>query len=172
MSQNTKHSAIVVSLFTSLFILNISKVEAQDFFKTHPSINPYQYEVVKAKAFQHAAVTSAHPLASMVGAAIMQEGGNAFDAAIATQFALAVVFPGAGNIGGGGFTLARKQNGELIGIDYREAAPAKGSRDMYLDEKGNPIPGKSTNGASASGIPGSVAGMFSTHAYAKLPMSK
>ena len=86
MSQNTKHSAIVVSLFTSLFILNISKIEAQDFFKTHPSINPYQYEVVKAKAFQHAAVTSAHPLASMVGAAIMQEGGNAFDAAIATQY--------------------------------------------------------------------------------------
>jgi len=108
----------------------------------------------------------------MVGAAMMQDGGNAFDAAIATQLSLAVVFPGAGNIGGGGFMLARKVNGELIGIDYREAAPASASRDMYLDEQGNPIDGKSTRGASASGIPGSIAGMISTHAYAKLPFAK
>jgi gamma-glutamyltranspeptidase/glutathione hydrolase len=144
---------------------------AQSFLKKHPSINPYQYEVVKEKAFEHAAVTSAHPLASMVGAAIMKDGGNAFDAAIATQFSLAVVFPGAGNIGGGGFMLARKANGELIGIDYREAAPKMANRDMYLDEKGNPVPGKSRDGALASGIPGSVAGMISTHAYAKLPLA-
>ena len=172
MNTHICRSAKVLFILLSVLTTFSSNVDAQEFFKKHPAINPYQYEVVKVKAFEHAAVTSAHPLASMVGAAIMQEGGNAFDAAIATQFALAVVFPGAGNIGGGGFTLARKQNGELIGIDYREAAPSKGSRDMYLDEKGNPIPGKSTNGASASGIPGSVAGMFSTHAYAKLPMSK
>jgi gamma-glutamyltranspeptidase/glutathione hydrolase len=102
---------------------------------------------------------------------MMKDGGNAFDAAIATQFALAVVFPGAGNIGGGGFMLARKANGELIGIDYREAAPSKASRDMYLDDKGNPITKKSLDGASASGIPGSVAGMISTHAYATLPLA-
>jgi gamma-glutamyltranspeptidase/glutathione hydrolase len=108
----------------------------------------------------------------MVGAAMMQDGGNAFDAAIATQLSLAVVFPGAGNIGGGGFMLARKVNGELIGIDYREAAPAKASRDMYLDEQGNPMDGKSTRGSSASGIPGSIAGMISTHAYAKLAFAK
>ncbi len=144
---------------------------AQSFLKKHPSINPYSYEVVKEKAFDHAAVTSAHPLASMVGAAMMQDGGNAFDAAIATQFSLAVVFPGAGNIGGGGFMLARKANGELIGIDYREAAPKMANRDMYLDEKGNAIPGKSRDGSLASGIPGSVAGMISTHAYAKLPLA-
>jgi gamma-glutamyltranspeptidase/glutathione hydrolase len=106
----------------------------------------------------------------MVGAAIMKDGGNAFDAAIAIQFTLAVVFPGAGNIGGGGFLLSRNKDGVLMGIDYREAAPSKASRDMYLDEKGNPIEGMSRSGASASGVPGSVAGMFSAHPYAKLPM--
>ena len=155
------------------FILLITgKLMAQPFLKAHPHINPYQYEVVKEKSFDNGAVTSAHSLASMVGAAMMQEGGNAFDAAIAAQLSLAVVFPGAGNIGGGGFMLARKVNGELIGIDYREAAPASASRDMYLDAQGNPIDGKSTRGASASGIPGSIAGMISTHAYAKLPFAK
>jgi gamma-glutamyltranspeptidase / glutathione hydrolase len=156
-----------------LFVLFLTgKVMAQPFLKAHPHINPYKYEVVKEKSFDNGAVTSAHPLASMVGAVMMQEGGNAFDAAIATQLSLAVVFPGAGNIGGGGFMLARKVNGELIGIDYREAAPASASRDMYLDAQGNPIDEKSTAGASASGIPGSIAGMISTHAYAKLPFAK
>jgi len=157
----------------SVIVLTVISLNAsaQSFLKKHPQINPYQYEVVKEKSFSHAAVTSAHPLASMVGAAMMQDGGNAFDAAIATQFSLAVVFPGAGNIGGGGFMLARKANGELIGIDYRESAPSKANRDMYLDEKGNAIPSKSRDGAIASGIPGSVAGMISTHAYAKLPLS-
>jgi len=143
---------------------------AQQFFKQHPQINPYQYTVVKEQSFQKAAVTSAHPLASMVGAAIMKDGGNAFDAAIAVQFTLAVVFPGAGNIGGGGFLLSRNNKGVLMGIDYREAAPSKAHRDMYLDEKGNPIEGMSRIGASASGVPGSVAGMFSAHPFAKLPM--
>jgi gamma-glutamyltranspeptidase/glutathione hydrolase len=143
---------------------------AQQFFKQHPQINPYQYTVVKEQSFKKAAVTSAHPLASMVGAAIMKDGGNAFDAAIAVQFTLAVVFPGAGNIGGGGFLLSRNKEGVLMGIDFREAAPSKASRDMYLDEKGNPIEGMSRIGASASGVPGSVAGMFSAHPYAKLPM--
>jgi gamma-glutamyltranspeptidase/glutathione hydrolase len=143
---------------------------AQQFFKQHPQINPYQYTIVKEQSFQKAAVTSAHPLASMIGAAIMKDGGNAFDAAIAVQFALAVVYPGAGNIGGGGFLLSRDKEGVLMGIDYREAAPSKASRDMYLDEKGNPIDGMSKLGASASGVPGSVAGMFSAHPFAKLPM--
>ncbi len=151
--------------------INLSS-DAQTFLKKHTKINPYQYEIVKEKTFSKAAVTSAHPLASMVGAEIMKSyGGNAFDGAIATQFALAVVHPAAGNIGGGGFLLARKTNGELIGIDYREAAPSKATRDMYLDEKGNPIKSKSLDGASASGIPGSVAGIFATLAYAKLPLA-
>ena len=155
-----------------LFFTNFNVAKAQIFFKTHPGINPYQFEITKEKLFKHAAVTSAHPLASMVGAAIMQDGGNAFDAAIAVHFALAVVHPAAGNIGGGGFLLARTNNGQLIGLDFREAAPAKANRDMYLDEKGNPISSKSLEGPLASGIPGSVSGMFNAHAYAKLTMAQ
>ncbi len=162
-------------VFSLLFlaIFQLSNVgNAQEFFKQHPQINPYQYTVVKEQSFQKAAVTSAHPLASMVGAAIMKDGGNAFDAAIAVQFALAVVYPGAGNIGGGGFLLSRNKAGVLMGIDYREAAPSKASRDMYLDEKGNPIEGMSKLGASAAGVPGSVAGMFSAHPFAKKTMKQ
>lgn len=133
------------------------------------AINPYRYQVVKSGQFARASVSSAHPLASMVGAAIMKQGGNAFDAAIATQLTLAVVFPEAGNLGGGGFLLARRTNGELIGLDYREAAPEKASRDMYLDANGNAQTNLSQNGHLASGIPGTVAGLFATLPYAKLP---
>ncbi len=131
-------------------------------------VNPYSYTVIKRGEFKQAAVSSAHPLASMVGAAIMKRGGNAFDAAIAAQLALAVVYPQAGNIGGGGFLLGRKVNGELIGIDYREAAPEKASRDMYLDKNGNPQMNLSMAGHLASGIPGTIAGLFATMPYAKL----
>jgi gamma-glutamyltranspeptidase/glutathione hydrolase len=159
-------------IFCTLFFTNFNYLKAQIFFKTHPGINPYQFETVKEKLFKHAAVTSAHPLASMVGAAILQDGGNAFDAAIAVHFALAVVHPAAGNIGGGGFLLARTNNGKLIGLDFREAAPAKANRDMYLDEKGNPLTSKSLEGPLASGIPGSVSGMFVAHTHAKLPMAQ
>ena len=160
-----------VTLTAILVFLAAGTVQAQKFFKANPQINPYNFEVVKEQSYNDAAVTSAHPLASMVGAAIMQQGGNAFDAAIAVQFALAVVHPAAGNIGGGGFMLGRKADGTLIGIDYRETAPAKAHRDMYLDAKGEAITEKSKDGPPASGIPGSVAGMFSTHAFAKLPMA-
>jgi gamma-glutamyltranspeptidase/glutathione hydrolase len=135
------------------------------------AVNPYQYSVVKSGTFNKASVSSAHPLASMVGAEIMKQGGNAFDATIATQFALSVVYPGAGNIGGGGFTLARKKDGTLIGIDYREAAPAKANRNMYLDAAGNAQDALSQNGHLASGVPGTVAGIFATYPYAKLPFA-
>lgn len=163
--------------FNTIFLVillttTVASSNAQQFFKKHPQINPYNYQLVKEAEFDHAAVTSAHPLASMVGAAIMQDGGNAYDAAIAVQFSLAVVHPGAGNIGGGGFMLARNQDGKLMGIDFREAAPSKGHRDMYLDENGNPSNTLSRDGASASGIPGSVAGMFEILKYAKLKMAK
>ena len=159
-------------IICTLIFTNFNHPKAQIFFKTHTGINPYQFEITKEKLFNHAAVTSAHPLASMVGAAILQDGGNAFDAAIAVHFALAVVHPAAGNIGGGGFLLARTNNGKLIGLDFRESAPAKANRDMYLDEKGNPISSKSLEGPLASGIPGSVSGMFNAHAFAKLPMAQ
>lgn len=136
------------------------------------AIDPYRYSIVKKASYQKAAVSSAHPLASQVGAMMMKQGGNAFDAAIATQLALAVVYPAAGNIGGGGFLLARKKDGELIGLDYREAAPAAANRDMYLDEHGNAKISLSQNGHLASGIPGTVAGLFATLPYAKLSFPK
>ena len=117
-------------------------------------------------------VVSAHPLASEAGAKIMKMGGNAYDAVIATQYALAVVYPQAGNIGGGGFLVGVKNNGEKFTIDFRETAPEKSSRDMYLDKNGNANTDLSQNGRLAVGIPGSVAGFFATLKYAKLPMEK
>ncbi len=117
-------------------------------------------------------VVSAHPLASEAGAKVMKMGGNAYDAVIATQYALAVVYPQAGNIGGGGFLVGVKNNGEKFTIDFRETAPAKSSRDMYLDKKGNANTDLSQNGRLAVGIPGSVAGFFATLKHAKLPMEK
>jgi gamma-glutamyltranspeptidase/glutathione hydrolase len=147
-------------------------LQAQQIVGPGRAVDPYKYSIVKKAEFSKASVSSAHPLASMVGAAIMKEGGNAFDAAIATQLTLAVVYPGAGNIGGGGFLLGRKSNGELLGIDYREAAPAKASRDMYLDKNGNPQAALSITGHLASGIPGTIAGLFATMDYAKLPFKQ
>ncbi|HLO38647.1 MAG TPA: gamma-glutamyltransferase, partial [Lacibacter sp.] len=134
--------------------------------------NPYNYSIEKKTGGGKAAVVSAHPLASKVGVAIMKKGGNAFDAAIATQLALAVVFPGAGNIGGGGFMVAVTNKGEQVALDYREKAPGSASRDMYLDKDGNAQTNLSQNGHLASGVPGTVAGLFSTHAYAKLPFKQ
>ncbi len=117
-------------------------------------------------------VVSAHPLASEAGAKVMKMGGNAYDAAIATQYALAVVYPQAGNIGGGGFLVGVKNNGERFTIDFRETAPAKASRDMYLDKNGKANTDLSQNGHLAVGIPGSVAGFFATAKHAKLHMSQ
>lgn len=118
------------------------------------------------------AVVSAHPLASIVGTNILKKGGNAIDAAIATQLALAVVYPNAGNIGGGGFLVAHLANGKELAIDYREKAPAKAHRDMYLDNAGNPITSLSIDGHLAAGVPGTIAGLFASHKYGKLPMEK
>jgi gamma-glutamyltranspeptidase/glutathione hydrolase len=112
-------------MLVGLLIVNIATSFAQPFFKKHPQINPYNYQLVKEADFDHAAVTSAHPLASMVGATIMKDGGNAYDAAIAVQFSLAVVHPGAGNIGGGGFMLSRNVDGKLMGIDFKKQHQVK-----------------------------------------------
>jgi gamma-glutamyltranspeptidase/glutathione hydrolase len=136
-------------------------------------VDPYQYTIVKTSSFTKGAVSSAHPLASLVGAQILQHGGNAYDAAIATQLVLAVVYPRAGNIGGGGFLVGRMGNGKTITLDYRETAPAKANRDMYI----NPSTGKadtaaSQNGVLSSGVPGTIAGLFASHKYAKLPFKQ
>lgn len=111
----------------------------------------------------HGAVVSSNAYASQVGIDILKKGGNAIDAAIATGFALAVVHPGAGNIGGGGFMVIRLSDGTVTTIDFRETAPAKAHRDMFLDETGNVIPGKSWKTSWAAGVPGSVAGFGLAH---------
>jgi len=121
----------------------------------------------------HAMVASVHALASAAGLEAMRQGGNAVDAAVATGFALAVVHPQAGNIGGGGFMLLRRDDGTARFIDFRETAPAAASRDMYLDPSGNVIPGASTLGYRAVAVPGSVAGLvFAQSKYGKLPLPK
>jgi len=109
---------------------------------------------------RHAMVASQHPLASQIGADIMKKGGNAVDAAIAVGLALAVVYPEAGNIGGGGFMLIRKPDGKAVNIDYREMAPAAAHRDIFVDKQGEVIKGEgsSTIGYRASGVPGTLAG--------------
>lgn len=112
---------------------------------------------------ESAMVSSAHPEATKVGVEILKNGGNAYDAAVAVQFALAVVYPQAGNIGGGGFAVIREENGELASLDFREMAPSAAHRDMYLDEVGDVIPNMSIIGHRASGVPGSVAGMWEIH---------
>ena len=108
---------------------------------------------------QHAMIASAHELASRAGVEIMKAGGNAVDAAVATGFALAVVFPQAGNLGGGGFMLIRTADGTAHFIDYREKAPAAATANMYLDAQGNVIENASLLGYKAIGVPGSVAGL-------------
>ena len=132
------------------------------------NINNFKYSGQKKSVSTNGAVVSAHPLASKVGIQVLKEGGNAIDAAIATQLALAVVYPGAGNIGGGGFLIAHLKNGKNIAIDYREKAPGKASRDMYLDSAGNPKMEWSQDGHLAAGVPGTVAGLFASMQYAKL----
>ena len=109
-------------------------------------------------------VVSARQEASAIGSAILAKGGNAFDAMVATELALAVAYPFAGNLGGGGFMVYRKANGNVGSIDYREKAPASAHRDLYLDEAGNVIPGMSTLGATAVGVPGTIAGITEVHA--------
>ncbi|MBM3444637.1 MAG: gamma-glutamyltransferase [Bacteroidetes bacterium] len=134
-------------------------------------MNPYQYTISKSATGKKGAVASAHPLASDAGLQVLLKGGNAFDAAVATQLALAVVYPGAGNLGGGGFLVAFTEKGQSISIDYREKAPGAASRNMYLDKEGNPRLELSQNGHLASGVPGTVAGLFTTLKYCKLPIT-
>lgn len=143
------------------------------FKQSHPNkeIDPFHYKPVKHIIVEHGAIATANPLASEVGAMILKEGGNAVDAVIAAQLALTVVYPVAGNIGGGGFMVIHLKNGKNTTIDFREKAPGKATRDMYLDENGHADPELSRNGYLAVGVPGTVAGIFLAHEkYGKLPM--
>ncbi len=158
---NSKVLFIILFLFPFLMY-------AQGIVGKGKAVDPYHYTIQKDETFYKGAVACAHPIASNVGAAILKQGGNAIDAVIATQLALAVVYPGAGNIGGGGFLVARK-DGKTFTLDYRETAPAQASRDMYLDKEGNVQSNLSQYGHFASGVPGTVSGLFACAKYAKLP---
>ena len=136
------------------------------------SFNAFDYSLQKTISCTNGAVVSAHPLASKAGVMMLEQGGNAVDAAIATQLALAVVYPGAGNLGGGGFMVARLKDGKTIALDYREKAPSAASRDMYLDSAGNPVMRLSQHGHLSAGVPGTVAGLFASMKYASLPFQK
>ena len=128
---------------------------------------------VKGLIAENGMVVSARVEASQIGTDILKQGGNAFDAMIATKFALAVAFPFAGNIGGGGFMVYRLNDGTTGTLDFREKAPLTATKNMYLDSLGNVIEGKSTEGATAVGVPGTVAGIFEIHKkFGSLPMEQ
>lgn len=154
-----------------IIILLATLVMAGNACKTS-RINPFDYSILKSSVYTRGAVSSAHPLASEVGMNILKQGGNAVDAAIAVQLALAVVYPEAGNIGGGGFMVAQLSNGQSLAIDFRETAPAAAGKDMYLDKDGQAQTNLSQQGHLAAGIPGTIAGLFTAHAHAKLPFKK
>jgi len=138
--------------------------------KTEPEKQP---ERIKERGLitQKAMVVSAREEASRIGSDIMKQGGNVFDAMIATDLALNVAFPFAGSLGGGGFMVYRTKDGTYGAIDYREMAPGAATHDMYLDEAGNVVPGLSTEGSLAVGVPGGLAGMFAIHEkLGSLPM--
>ncbi len=123
----------------------------------HSTVNPYQF--TKSIVDDSVMVVTAHPIATQIGIEVLRDGGNAIDAAIAVQFALAVCYPVAGNIGGGGFLVYRDASGTSITLDFREKAPAAAFADMYLDENGNAVSERSQAGELAAGVPGSVDGM-------------
>lgn len=140
-------------LFLSCLFLSFTVISCSD---------PVQ-DTVSTETYENGVVVTAHPEASAVGLEILKQGGNAVDAAVAVKFALAVVYPNAGNIGGGGFMVYRGQDGTTSALDFRETAPGKAFRDMYLDEKGDHITDLSLYGHLAAGVPGTVDGMVRAH---------
>ena len=134
---------------------------------------PHKRTIERGKIADSIMVVSAREEASRIGAEIMRKGGNAFDALIAVDMALNVAYPFAGSLGGGGFMVYRKANGEVGSIDYREKAPIAATHDMYLDTEGNPVDSLSRQGPLAVGVPGSIAGMFAIHEkLGSLPMAE
>ena len=149
---------LIVLLLAAMLPSSVSKLRAAPMRPVHA---------------QHAMVTSVHELASRAGVDIMQAGGNAVDAGVAVGFALAVVHPQAGNLGGGGFMLIRTSSGAAHFLDYREKAPGKATENMYLDAQGNVIPDASLVGYKAISVPGSVAGMvYALKKFGKLPLER
>ena len=161
-----KHIYLLSSLLVSLIVFSSCMQKANESF-----IDPFNYSVVKKVEAEKAAVVSAHPLASEVGKQILIKGGNAIDASIAMQYALAVVFPNAGNIGGGGFMVLHDKDGNNHTIDFREKAPLAAHKNMYLNEEGNAVAAISQDGHLSVGVPGTVGGLFLAHRkFGKLPM--
>ncbi len=155
------YPAITVFILTLASCSGTGKNNSKDIFEGRNIIS------------EHGMVVSAHPQGSRTGIQILVEGGNAVDAAVATGFALAVCYPEAGNIGGGGFMVIRMNDGSADVIDFREKAPAASSRNMYLAENGNVVEGSSTGTHLAAGVPGSVDGLVTIHSkYGKLDFSK
>jgi gamma-glutamyltranspeptidase / glutathione hydrolase len=149
---------LIVLLLAAMLPSSVSKLRAAPMRPVHA---------------QHAMVTSVHELASRAGVDIMQAGGNAVDAGVAVGFALAVVHPQAGNLGGGGFMLIRTASGAAHFLDYREKAPGKATENMYLDAQGNVIPDASLVGYKGISVPGSVAGMvYALKKFGKLPLER
>ncbi|MBB3838593.1 gamma-glutamyltranspeptidase/glutathione hydrolase [Runella defluvii] len=156
---------LVAATFVSSLSLAQDVKESKGFYQfltEDPTQKPF-YSDRQGVIASNGMVASAHPEASRVGVEILKMGGNAADAAVAVQFALAVVHPAAGNIGGGGFFVYRTKKGKNYTLDFREKAPLKGHKDMYLDADGNVIQGLSLSGHLASGVPGSVDGMVEVH---------
>lgn len=160
-----------VFIYLCLVVINIPGV-AQSIVGRGKQVDPFNYRTHKDHVYNKGSVVSAHPLASLVGTQILKQGGNAFDAGIATQLALAVVYQYAGNIGGGGFMVARTNTGKAIALDFRETAPAAAFRDMYVNTQGEAQTRLSQNGHLAAGVPGTVAGLFATMKYARLPFAR
>ena len=148
----TRFSQSLASFLLFLFILNSCKTEQKQ-----------ERSIQRGKLADSIMVVSAREEASRIGAEILKQGGNAFDALIAVDMALNVAYPFAGSLGGGGFMVYRKADGEIGSIDYREKAAIAATSDMYLDENGNPIDSLSREGALAIGVPGTIAGMFAIH---------
>ncbi len=145
----------ITSLFTACFCVFA--------FLSCRHNSAFNYELQKSSTSDKGMVVSAHPLSSEIGLEILKEGGNAADAAIAVQLALAVVYPRAGNIGGGGFLVYRDNHGEVSTLDYREKAPKAAFKDMFLDSSGQVINRLSLDGILAAAVPGTVAGLVETH---------
>lgn len=162
---------LLATLKSTCFVIRASAVLVPALLMS-TSMEAQQAGVEPTRA-SHAMVVTIHHDASDAGVEVLKQGGNAVDAAVAVGFALAVVYPAAGNLGGGGFMLIRDRHGKTHFLDYREKAPAAASRDMYLDEHGNVIPGMSLVGYKASGVPGSVAGLtYAQKHYGKLTLAQ